>query len=73
MRGGVRIFLFDTVSRAALRPTQPPIQWVPGALFLGVKRPGHKAGHSPQSRVEVENALSYTSIPPIRLHGEMLA
>jgi hypothetical protein len=21
-------------------PTQPPMQWVPGALFLGVKRPG---------------------------------
>jgi hypothetical protein len=20
--------------------TQPPIQWVPGTLFLGVKRPG---------------------------------
>jgi hypothetical protein len=31
----------------ALGPTQPPIQWVPGALSLGVKRPGREADHSP--------------------------
>jgi hypothetical protein len=33
------IFLFTTASRPALVPTQPPIQWVPAALYLGVKRP----------------------------------
>jgi hypothetical protein len=27
--------------------TQPPIQWVPGALSLGVKRPGREADQSP--------------------------
>jgi hypothetical protein len=32
----------STASRTALGPTQPPIQWVPGALTLGVKRPGVK-------------------------------
>jgi hypothetical protein len=27
----------------------PPIQWVPGALSLGVKRPGRECDHSPPS------------------------
>jgi hypothetical protein len=38
----------------ALGPTQPPIQWVPGALSLGVKWPGHEPDHSPQSSVKVK-------------------
>jgi hypothetical protein len=50
---GLGIFLFTTASRTALGPTQPPIQWVPEALSLGVKRPGHEADHSPPSRAEV--------------------
>jgi len=37
----------------ALGPTQPPIQWVPRALSLGVKRPGREADHSPPSSAEV--------------------
>jgi hypothetical protein len=45
--GGLGIFLFTTASRTALGPTQPPIQWVPGALSLRVKRPGREADHSP--------------------------
>jgi hypothetical protein len=57
------IFLFTTAPRTALRPTQPPIQWVPGALSLGVKWPGRKADHSPSSIAEVKNAWSYTSTP----------
>jgi hypothetical protein len=55
--------LFTTVSRPALGPTQSPIQWVPGALSLGVKRPGREADHSPPSSAEVNNARSYTSTP----------
>jgi hypothetical protein len=34
------------VSRPALGPIQPPIQWVSGALSLGVKLPGREADHS---------------------------
>jgi hypothetical protein len=34
-RRGLGIFLFTTASRTALRPTQPPVQWVLGALSLG--------------------------------------
>jgi hypothetical protein len=59
----LRKSLFTTVSRQALRPTQPPVQWVPGALSLGVKRPGREADHSPPSSAEVKNAWSYTSTP----------
>jgi hypothetical protein len=39
-RRGLGIFLFDTVSRPALEPNQPPIQWVLGVLSLGIKRVG---------------------------------
>jgi hypothetical protein len=53
-RQGLRIFLFATMSRTALGPTQPPIQWVPGALSLGVKLPGHETDHSPPSSAEVK-------------------
>jgi hypothetical protein len=48
------IFLFTTTSRKALGPTQPPIQWAPAALSLGVKRPGREAYHSPPSSAEVK-------------------
>jgi hypothetical protein len=53
-RRGLGIFLFTTASRTALGPTQPPTQWVPGALSLGVKRPGREADHSPPSNAKVK-------------------
>jgi hypothetical protein len=34
--------------------TQPPIQWVSGAVSLGVKQPGCEADHSPPSSAEVK-------------------
>jgi hypothetical protein len=62
---GQRILLFSTASRPALGP----IQWVPGTVSLGVKRPRRKADHPPPSSAEVKNASSYTFTPPVRLHG----
>jgi hypothetical protein len=37
---------FSVSSRPALGPTQPPIQWVPGAFSPGVKRQGREADQS---------------------------
>jgi hypothetical protein len=50
-------FIFTTASRTAQGPTQPAIQWVPGALSLGVKRPGREADHLPPSHAEVKAYL----------------
>jgi hypothetical protein len=60
-RRGLGIFIFTIASRTALGPTQPPIQWVPGALSLGVKRLGREADHSSPCSADFKNAWSYTS------------
>jgi len=62
-RQGLGIFQFTTVSRPALEPTLPPIQWVPGVLSLEVKRPGRETDHSPPSSAEVNNVWRYNSTP----------
>jgi hypothetical protein len=43
---------FQHLSRPALGPTHPPVQWVPG-LSLGKERPGRDADHSPPSSAMV--------------------
>jgi hypothetical protein len=50
-----------------LGPTQPPIQWVPEAISLGVKLTTHL--HLVRRS---KNAWSYTSTPPIRFYGVVL-
>jgi hypothetical protein len=45
------------LSRMALGPTQPRIQWVPGALSLGVKLPGREADHSPPYSAYVKECV----------------
>jgi hypothetical protein len=66
--GAIReIFLFTTMSRLAVGPTQPPIQSVPG-----VKKLEHKGDHSPPSRYNVKNVWSYASTPTKSPHGMML-
>jgi hypothetical protein len=62
-RQGQGIFLSTTASRPALGPTQPPIQWVPGVLSLGVKQPARQADNLPLSSAEIKDAWSYASTP----------
>jgi hypothetical protein len=47
--------LFATITSPALGPTQSPIQRVPGAPSLGVKRPEREADHSLSSSAAVKN------------------
>jgi hypothetical protein len=54
---GLGILLSTTAFKPALGPTQPPIQLVPGALSLEVKRPGCEADHSPPSSAEVKECV----------------
>jgi hypothetical protein len=66
------IFLFTIAYRPSLVPTQPPIQWVSGALSLGVKRWSVKLITYLQLVPKSKNEWSYTFTPPIRLHGVVL-
>jgi hypothetical protein len=50
-----------------LGPTQPPIQWVPAVLSLGVKRPGREADHSFPSSAEVKEWVELHLHSPITL------
>jgi hypothetical protein len=54
---------------------QPPIQWVPGALSLGVKQPGREVDYSHPLSAEVTNALlAWCLIKQwIRLRGLVLS
>jgi hypothetical protein len=43
------------------------------SLSQGVKQPVREVDHSPPFSVEVKNAWSYASVPPVRLHGVVLS
>jgi hypothetical protein len=66
-----KIFFFSTASKSNLGPTQPPFQWVPGAIFRGIKQPGHESDHSSPSGTKFKTG---EAIPPlsIRVHGIVL-
>jgi hypothetical protein len=61
--GGCKFFFSPPRPDRLWSPTQPPIEWVIGALSLRVKQPGREADRSPPSSAEVKNAWSYTSTP----------
>jgi hypothetical protein len=58
-RQGQSIFPVTSVSRPALRPIQPPVQWVLVVLSLGCD-----ADHSPPSSAEVENKYELYLLSP---------
>jgi len=55
---------FPHLSRPALGPTQPPVQWIPGFLG-GTERLGRDANPSPPSSAVVMRGLNYTSSLPV--------
>jgi hypothetical protein len=65
-------FLFSMLSRPALGSTQRPIQWVPEAFSLWVKRPGCEADHSPPSSAEVKKNVDLHIHSPICLMAQCL-
>jgi hypothetical protein len=46
----VKMSLLCTSPRPILGPTQPPTQWVPGAISPSVKGQGREADHSPPNK-----------------------
>jgi hypothetical protein len=65
--GRIKNFHFSTSSRSALRPTQPPTQWVPGTFSVRVKQPGGETAHSPPTSWKVKKKWVYTSTPHMSL------
>jgi hypothetical protein len=72
--GGSARFFSSTQhpSRATLGPIQPPIQWILGALSLGLKQLGHEADHSPPIYCRGQERWSYTSTPPFVFMAQCL-
>jgi hypothetical protein len=62
--------IFPVASMSRPGPTQPPVQWVPGVLFPGVKR-GRDVTLTTYPHLVPRSWMSrgYTPLPPKRLHG----
>jgi hypothetical protein len=48
-------------------------QWLPGALYQGIKRTGREGHHSPPSSDEVKECVGLYLHSPARLHGVVLS
>ena len=67
---GKKLVSSPETSRPSWGPPSPKFSWF-CLSFSEVKRPGHDVNHSPLSSNEVKNEWSYTSTPPVHLHGEI--
>jgi hypothetical protein len=56
MPGRDKGFVFITVCRPALGPSNLAVQWLLGPVFQAVKKPGHEADRAPPASAEVKNA-----------------
>jgi hypothetical protein len=57
----------------ALGSTQPPIQWIGGALSLKIKRLGREADHSPPYSAEIKECVElylHTAHIPLKTQGQ---
>jgi len=51
--------------------TEPPIQWIPGAVSLDVKRPGRETDHT-SIQYQGQECVELYIHSPKRLHGVVL-
>jgi hypothetical protein len=65
-------FNFSIPARLALRPTQPPIQWVKEDLSSGIKWLGREADHLPPISAVVKKNVDLYIHSSVRLHGMVL-
>jgi hypothetical protein len=63
VRNGLTKIVLPALRRSGCYECHTPMQWVPGALSPGIKRPGREADQSPPSSAEVKNEWCYTSTP----------
>jgi hypothetical protein len=60
---GQDFFLYFIIFKSGLRPTQPLMQWVLGAVSPEVKRQGNEADHSPPSSTKANKGEAVFPLP----------
>lgn len=69
-RQGQETFLLSTVSRPALGQMEPPIQRVPGVLFVREEGPRGEADNTPTSNADVKNSGATSLLHRRSWHGD---
>jgi hypothetical protein len=69
---GQGFYFFNIMSRLTLGSTQPPIQWVLGALSPRAKQPEHESDHSSPYSAEIKTVTLNLHYPMSSGHGAYL-